>query len=664
MEFLRLIKKDKKSQKGQLLIELVLAIGLAAVLLPAIFTGIIVSREGKVQQEFRLEAVGYMKEAEEAVRIVREAGWSNVEVNGIYHPAINGSTWSLASGSQLVDSKFTRQINIQDGYRNAGGALINSPAPSDIIDPSTKRVDITISWNITYPSSITNTIYLTRHQNISYMHTTQGDFELGDVTGTIISLTTGSTIPDDGEVTLGAGGSGDWCFPNDSILEQLDYPGQGEARALTAIEGGVFAGTGQNASGLPFGHISISNTNPPAASLVGTFEQVSPSKSNDVFGEENYSYIATDSNSREIIIIDLTVSPYNEVGYFNPSGNNRGIGVFVSDNIGYMTTSTGNTFRTFDLSSKSGSRNQLGQVTLAGVGNSIYLRGNYAYVAINSSTTQLQIIDVSNPNNPQIVSSLSLSNTSGRDVYVNDLGTRAYVATAYSATYPEFFIVDTTNKNAPAVIQGGTYDTGLMSPTGLRVVPGGRALIVGESGGERYQVISIGDENTLLRCGGLSVSYDIYGIDAILEEDGDAYSYIVTADANNEFKIIEGGPGGQYSDFGTYESPPFDALAQSAFNYINASVIQPTDTSITMQVAVANAINESCSDSTYLFIGPDGTSSSYFTSSGGTVRGIIPYISTGDYVNPGRCFKYKAFFESSESFSSPIFRDVLINYSP
>ena len=67
-----------KIKKGQSLVEIILAMGLAAILLPALLIGLATTREGRAQQRQRLEASAFLKEAEEAVRSVREKGWDNI----------------------------------------------------------------------------------------------------------------------------------------------------------------------------------------------------------------------------------------------------------------------------------------------------------------------------------------------------------------------------------------------------------------------------------------------------------------------------------------------------------------------------------------------------------------------------------------------------------
>ncbi|MBI4130653.1 hypothetical protein HY468_05020 [Candidatus Roizmanbacteria bacterium] len=640
--------------KGISLVEILVAIGVFSTVIFAVVGVFTVTQEAARIGRAKAEGIRFLNEYIEQLKNIRRDNWDAL-LNDTYIIQNDGSGNLLlipsATGETVGD--YTRLLTIAAVYRDTNGNLVDTPG---MIDPSTKKITVSVSWTGFKPGSLTHSTYMTRYlDNLVWVQTTEADFTSGTHSGTVTVNTSG------GEVVLGAGGSGSWCEPGDAILDEFDYPGSAIARAITAIEGRAFAGTGQNASGLPFAHINISD--PLNAFIVGEFSDVSPPKSNDVFGEENYAYIATEENNGEIIIIDLTTTPYSEEGRFNPSGNNRGISVFVAGNVGYMTTSSGNTFRTFNLTGKSGVRPQYGQVTLAGTGNSIFVRGDYAYVTINSSSTQLQILDVSDPENLSIVSSLSLTNVGGRDVYVNETGTRAYAVMAYSSSNPEFFIVDITDKGNPQLISGGTYDTGSMSPTGIRVVPGGRAILVGESGGERYQVLNISNESAPVHCGGLNVTTDIYGVDAVLEGDGDAYSYIVTADSNAEFKIIEGGPGGAFATSGVFESQTFSPGFNTAFNRFDVTVNTPVQTSIRFQIASVEPGSNGCVDadfSPFNFVGPDGTSASFFTT-GDT----IPTNDDGTgYENPAECFRFRSYLETTETTQTPTLYDFTVNYSP
>lgn len=628
-------------KQGQALVELLLAIGIAMILLPALLTGFVASREGKAQGRQRADAVALLVEAKEAVRIVRDRGWTEFAVNGTFHPVVLGSTWVISAGGENVRG-FTRTIVISDVLRNTNGVIVSSGGS---IDPSTKQVAITVSWSSPLPATVSETVYLTRFTNRIFVQTTKADFDAGTKTRVIVTNTNG------GEVTLASGGRADWCEPTLSIAP-LDLPKSGVANAISAIEGRVFAGTGENASGVSFANVSVSNTNPPVASVVGTFDGY---KTNDIFGETNYAYLATDNNAREVVIINLASLPYTEAGYFNAQGNGNGNSVFVSGSIGYMTS--GNTLYTFDLTSKTGARAQLGMVTLAETGKNIVVVGQYAYVAIDASSTQLQIIDVTNPGNLVIVGMANVNGGEGKDVFVNDSGTRAYLVTETSEAKREFFIIDTAIKTGsrPTI---GSYDTNSMDPKGITVVPGNRAIVVG-TGAEEYQAVDISNESVPVRCGGLTIDTGINGVSSVLESDGDAYSYIITGDSASELKIIEGGPGGRAASSGTFESSTLDATTAAMFNRFDPNAILPSQTAITYQVSGADAVSGSCLGSAFTFVGPDGTSGTFFATGS-----AIPFSTTGNYKNPARCFRYRVLLTSSDSAYTPIFTDMTVSYSP
>lgn len=648
--------------KGQTLIEVVLVIGLSAILLPALLTGFFASRNGTAQQEKRGYATALLKETEEAVKNIKNTNWANVSQNGIYHTSVSGNTWTLVSGSSNDSNGLTQSVTISDVYRDTSGAIVSS---GGTIDASTKKVDIEIAWSLPSSSVVASTMYLTRTGNQTYTETTFSEFNLGTKTGTAIASSSANPTPTpgDGQVELaGGGGNGDWCAPNLSIAA-LDLPKNGVANAVSAIEGRVFAGTGDNASGVSFANVNISNANPPVASILGTFSNY---KTNGIFGEANYAYIATDTNSKEIIILGLSSLPYTEVGSFDATGSADGDSVYVLGNRGYMTQ--GSNFRVFDLTSKTGSRPQIGPaLSLAGTGTKVMVVGNYAYISISGSTTKLQIVDISDPTDPskfQVVGQLTLPAgfADAKDLFVNISGSRTYLVTGLSALQAEFLIVNTSIKslNLPVV---SYYDTNGMDGRGITVVTNNKVILVGH-GAEEYQAINVSNELFPSRCGGLNIDTGINGVSSVLEADGDAYSYIITGDATTELKIIEGGNGGAYSSSGTFESATYDAGSDVAFNRFTATVIQPVDTTIKMQVAAAPEVSGSCSGATFTFLGPNGTASDYFLASGGTISGTIPFDSpSGNYENPSRCFRYKTWFDTAAATQSPILYDVTINHS-
>ncbi|MCR4263848.1 MAG: hypothetical protein NUV98_03990, partial [Candidatus Roizmanbacteria bacterium] len=607
----------------------------------------------------KTKAIQYSRDYIEKVKNVRRNDWDSL-VNGRYIFVENAGNLELQEtvGGETFGS-YTRFLDIEDAYRDTDGNLLDVPG---LVDPSTKKITVTVSWIGFRPGTISESMYLTRYMdNLAWTQTTQNHFNAGTHSGTTVLATGGDPI--DGEIVLGAGGSADWCEP-DLVIDGQALDGNGVAKAVTAIEGRAFVSTGDNASGWTFSNITITDINPPTTSVPGYYND-GGIKGNDVFGEQYYGYVATDTNSKEVIIIDISNTPYSEVGYFDIPSNTDGESVFVYGNTGYVAEEQ--KLWNFNLDSKTGERlkRDLDGVSLSGEGKAVYVVGDYAYVA-TEGTKRLQIFDVgTDPINMTEVGWATLDSADAQDVFVNTTGTRAYVVTASSSTKREFFIVNIEQKTGEQPVIGN-YDTNGMDPRGVEVVPGGRAIVVGTGGVgiEEYQVVNISNETSLVRCGGMDLTFNIFDSASVLEADNDAYTYIVTGDASEEFQIIEGGPGGNYSSSGTFESQTLDTgFNSTGFNRFVVNENEPVGTSVRYQVAAKEPEAGGCSVTAFSifdFVGPTGDASSFFNGDD-----FVPTNNDGSgYENPSQCFRFRAYLETNDFVRTPTFYDFTLNYSP
>lgn len=264
------IRTCSNKQNGQLLVEILIAIAITAIMLPALLTGLFSSKQGKAQQAQRVQAVALLKEAEEVVRNIREQGWSVFSVNGTYHPLISGSTWAFASGTETVNG-LARTITVSDVYRDANGAIVTS---GGTFDPSTKKVYIQVTWGQPYSSSVDSTIYVTRYlKNAATSQTSVADFNAGTTLDTVVTNTSG------GEITLAPNTKGKWCSPSFSSATITLPDGPPVAVSATAsatsisTPNDVFVATSPtNTNSYKLAHIKVTaNTDPPIPSLRGTF---------------------------------------------------------------------------------------------------------------------------------------------------------------------------------------------------------------------------------------------------------------------------------------------------------------------------------------------------------------------------------------------------------
>ena len=123
---------------------------------------------------------------------------------------------------------------------------------------------------------------------------------------------------------------------------------------------------------------------------------------------------------------------------------------------------------------------------------------------------------------------------------------------------------------------------------------------------------------------------------------------------------------GQYVSEGSFVSAPFTASATSTFNGFTANITAPNQTTASLQLGVANQVGGSCALATYTFIGPDANNyaGSYFTPVGDVINAAVPLTTVSSYVNPARCFKYKAFFSTLDNTVTPSLLDITVNYAP
>lgn len=658
-------------KRGQALIEVMVGMAIAAVLLPALTTAFFAARGGKAQETVRLMAVARVREAREGLRVIKEDSWDSVAVNGSYDITIEGGEWSLAvAPGPMLDEGLQRTIQISDAYRDENNQLTTT-AGGNVLDPSVKQIVIRVEWQNPIPGVVVDEYYLMRLTNLSWVQTTEADFTAGVSTGVAITNTSG------GEVVLGSGGEGhaDWCDPSLTLVA-VDLPKNGVANAISAKSGGgsspnpVIAGTGDNASGVSLAKVEVTNATPPNASVLGTYDGF---KTNGVFVTDRYAYIGTDTNSKEVEIVDLNnqdpgTGKYAEAGFFNAPGAGNGSSVATMGNWGLVTV--GDKLYSYDLTglpNAGSSRAQLGVVSLAGTGAKIAVSGSYVFVAESSGSRPMEVIQVgSEGTSLSVVGWASVVGETGVDVAINSTATRAYLATAQGKVH----ILNTTNLTGELPAEVGVFNTNGMSPKGVAVLTHNRAAVVGTGGSLQYQIIDITNEGEPKLCtnggttaGGLSIPSGVNGVAGIQEEDGDAYAYIITGDASSELKVIQGGGGGGggvYANEGVFESSIFDAGHASMFNRMEVTAVAPQpDTTMTYQVAITNPAAGSCEGVSYAYVGPDKTSGSFFSGSS-----QLPLGTGVGYSNPGQCLRYKAYLTTANTNNTPVLYDVTINYSP
>lgn len=133
---------------------------------------------------------------------------------------------------------------------------------------------------------------------------------------------------------------------------------------------------------------------------------------------------------------------------------------------------------------------------------------------------------------------------------------------------------------------------------------------------------------------------------ADLDGDGD---YDLLVGKENSIPVYRNDAIVAYESPGIFTSSVLDIGTSSRIYSLFSTTSVPTDTSVKFQLAVNN------DNSTWNYVGPDGTSSSYFTSNSDS-------ISSSSFVG-NRYVRYKAYLETSNAAVTPVVYDVSINYA-
>ena len=662
------MKLFRKNLKGYSLAELVLAIGIFAVISSMLVLLVVDATKTLDNTRTRARASNLTQEINTALIMLKNQSWYNIAKHtddGIKYLDFVDNQYQILDG-QGVRGELTYSFTIIRALRENGNIVLTGGNP----DSHTRVISITITWKdrLGREHSITPSLYLNDWNTHSFVDSTKEDFDSGEYSLDTIWHT------DLLGVSLQEMSYGDWCNPSFQG-SQHNITGSATAGNIWADQDHAFLGTGGNASGVAFWKVAVTGE-PPVFLEEGTLEK--SYKTNDVFGVGNYALIATDVNRKEIIILDISSTPYQEIGYVNPPENWSGSSVFALNNNGFFTYThqTGNKLAIFDLSSFAGNRPLKASFILDNPVSDIFVDDNYIYLTLentnNDNTVYDFVIYSYTDSSISFVSGINLGPTRAKGLYIsseqeekmddstiNTNNTRAYVVTELNSSGSEFFIIDISDKSTPSIIS--TFDTNLaqnMNPKAVAVAAKDRrAIIAGGGTNEVYTVLDIENELSPSRCGGVPINnYDVNAL-ALVRKETSPYTYLVTNDSSYEFKIIKGGPGGGgangmgYIPYGIYTSQIFDSNSDSSEYYIlSISAEIPTGTSLKVQIRISNISTMTGSS----FVGPDGTENTYFDSSSvfDLPQGLI-----------GRYVQYKIIMESdSNKEFSPLIKEIAINY--
>lgn len=624
------MKPRNHLESGQTLIEVLVAIALAAILLPALATAVIASREGTAQQHERAQASYLLQEMNEAVRNIRDSDWAALSSNGTYHIALAGHEWTLDPGP-LYDNGFTKQIEISDAMRDNSGALVDGEGE---IDPSTKKVSLSVSWQSPLPETISMTTYLHRFRNAAWTQTTQADFDSGTHANTTTANASG------GEVQL-SGGVGTTKPSWDTPSQSNAYNTQANINATA-----LYLDTDRNllyvAAGPRLYIFDATNRTSPA--YRGLFTTQGNAAITGVHGIGNYAALSTEHNTAELIIVN-TANPASPSQHssLNLGDAANATSIHVHNSYAYIGKEQGNAGNAHELYivnlSNLGNPTISGSLNLAGTVNAVYAKNNIVYLATTMANSELVVVNAANKSSPQITATFNApGSAAANDVTVQN--NTLYLATDVNNAGPEYYLLDISNPANPTL--QSSHESGV-SIFGTEVA-GEYAFLAMARSSKQFTVLNISSTASPTVVSTLKLSndtlYDIV-VDGIV-------AYGASSRTNSELQLFTGNEvaGDGLASSGTFESSVFDAGKNVSLNYLDFTATTPPGTSLQVQIGVSN------DGSTWSYAGPDGTAATYFTASG-----QLPLDLNGRYI------KYRTQL-AGDGNATPVLENITINYSP
>lgn len=168
----------------------------------------------------------------------------------------------------------------------------------------------------------------------------------------------------------------------------------------------------------------------------------------------------------------------------NLSGNNDGLDIGYSGNFAYIIRNgVSPNFSAIDISTTAPVA--VGGISLTGNPTSVFVHGNFAYVTSDSDTSELQIVNISNPTTPTLTGVYNaIGNENATDVFVD--GTTAYM-TRISGGDPEFVVINVSNPAFPTTTGSLNLSGNANGVTGI-----GNTIVVASSNDtSEVEVISV-----------------------------------------------------------------------------------------------------------------------------------------------------------------------------
>lgn len=626
--------KHLKTKKAFTTIELLVAITVFALATVGIFYVSLDNLQSDSKTILDSQALNYAQEGIEAVRQIRDRNYLSL-VTGIHGLSNNGGVWGFTPPPETVNSTYQRKITITDIYRDSSGNITTN---GGVMDINTKAVTSEVLWyeRGTDPRRVVLTTFMSDWRGDDWVNTTCTEF----ATGTFNNM----------ETQVVAAPPSDNC---DLKLE--DVITQGEELAFVTMTGNAHS----NDVAAGDGYAYTLRRKSPELKVIDVSDPSDPhevgslalngggSKETYVTKSGNYLYCGVGNKNGGLVVVNVS-NPSSPVIAKTVDIGDSGLRPTVSGNYLYMPVADKGTasLKIYNITDRANPIYVSTVTTVAQV-KSLEVSGNYAYIGMNNSSgwgnpvNSFAIYNVSNPSSAVKVSELDVGD------WINTIsvsGPMAYLAIPGHSGQKTIIAVNINNINSP-VIQSNIDITDTIQDIDIY---GNRLYAAIDRTNQGLAAIDIDNPYNP------SVLYkmDIGGKATGIDTD-EHHIYIAIDTSNKGLAVLEREQTGVATS-GDFISINYDTgSADTKYNYIEWEGSLAPSGSVRVQIRTADTIPHL---STAVWVGSDGTASSYYANSRTPIL-LAPNRSGSRY------YQYKVYFNSDGS-SSPILSSIKLNYTP
>ncbi len=532
-----MLKKLKK-QKGQSIVELLVAMGILTLILSGTIVLMMDTLESNRLVNERTKAVFLAQEGLEVARDIANRDFSEMTY-GDHGTKNSFGYWEFDGTSDQFEDKYTRTINISDEFEeNDDWYPPVSGGDYDLVGVS-NPLDMIVANNRLYVVTAENT-----GSNPEFYIFNVATPEDPTLLGTLDLQATGNSIkyssryPDYVFIATSSDSAEmmviDVSDPSFPILAgSYDAPGTSDGLEVFLRDDFAFLGTDN------FYILDITSpVMPQLKSFLNGFDDL-----RGIYADANYAYLASTENNSELTIVDIidpdAPSIYSD---FNISGNPHGTGIFkIANHLFYSSTANSGSnpeFMVFDISDLADPQ-LVGELDIGADINDMFVTTKMAYLATDKIDREVILLNIYYPEAPYEFSHYDMADEAnaiwkynekyvfvgtsfddpeielldhgsvgwilpthvsyyntlgaleGQDVFTQD--NYAYLTTSASGATPDFYVIDVSNLEEPSLVGDLKIGDSSAFPKKL-VVEGDYAYVAVTGGTPEFQVVDIGSD--------------------------------------------------------------------------------------------------------------------------------------------------------------------------